>query len=144
MNQLMAKLDDNDLDNFDESTPTKVSKPQHPENDATPTKAKKDKRGTTPRRDYDEDDPKDKEYWLGGNYNYPPSWARFEKMSKEASDYSKGMPFSHCSDCNFYQGSGVCKIVRGTISPSAWCKYYQPKYEASVFSAVPLRLRLRK
>ena len=131
-----------DYDEHDMSTPTKVDQEAQYPNNETPTKGKRDKRELRPVRDYDSDDPPAEEMWRGGNFKYPPSWTMFEKMSKEEARYQNGAPFHNCGKCGFYSGN-QCKVVRGFISPSMGCVYFQEKYGAMTFQAVPLRMRLK-
>lgn len=58
-----------------------------------------------------------------------------DKFAKNEVDYSKGMAKSHCGptekwptgDCEHYEGSNSCALVRGYISPEYWCKKYEKK-----------------
>jgi hypothetical protein len=49
------------------------------------------------------------------------------KYTKEQAQYEpKAMGEDHCRDCVFYT-SGSCTKVEGSISPAAWCQFYQEK-----------------
>jgi hypothetical protein len=56
------------------------------------------------------------------------------KQEKRAVRYGPGMPKSHCAICTHYQ-SGSCSLVKGTISPKAWCRLFARKTGAK--SAFP-------
>lgn len=48
-----------------------------------------------------------------------------QKMSKSAVDYGPGMPARHCGICEHFEAPESCAMVRGTISPSAWCEKFK-------------------
>ena len=50
------------------------------------------------------------------------------KISKEAANYSHGLPRAHCGICEHYR-KGACAIVAGKINPQMWCKYFGRKVE---------------
>jgi anaerobic selenocysteine-containing dehydrogenase len=50
------------------------------------------------------------------------------KVAKTAVAYQptpKGK--QRCDNCAQWQAPAACKLVNGTISPSAWCNIYSPK-----------------
>lgn len=49
------------------------------------------------------------------------------KVSKSAAKYSGGMKSAHCAICRHFQSPDACEIVKGTINPQAWCKYFETK-----------------
>lgn len=54
--------------------------------------------------------------------------AQAAKVSQAAADYqltAKGG--QSCANCALFQAPSSCSVVDGTISPSAWCKFYVKK-----------------
>ena len=65
----------------------------------------------------------------------PPAPTRDQKIGKDAASY-RDTPIDRYKECDtcvlFIPGSnsktnGTCKIVKGSISPKGWCKFYAPK-----------------
>jgi len=55
-------------------------------------------------------------------------------MDQKAAAYiPKPKGAEKCSGCNLYipgksaTADGTCKLVKGSISPNGWCKFYSPK-----------------
>ena len=55
-------------------------------------------------------------------------------MTQQAAAYQpKPKAGKQCSDCTFYipgksaSANGTCKLVKGSISPKGWCKFFAPK-----------------
>ena len=50
------------------------------------------------------------------------------KVSKMSASYRSSPKMGKsCRGCANYQGSGKCKIVKGTVSSSGYCKFYARK-----------------
>lgn len=120
----------------DDSTPTKVDTKAQPADSDTTVKGKKDTRSLMPSKKMEEEDSESYET----RSFYPPSWTRSEKMSKEEAEYKQGKPFHHCGKCTYYSDSH-CRVVRGYISPSMGCRYFQEKYSPNISMAVIRRVR---
>jgi hypothetical protein len=49
------------------------------------------------------------------------------KVSKREARYGGGMDDAHCALCRHFKAPDACQIVKGTINPQAWCKYFERK-----------------
>lgn len=49
------------------------------------------------------------------------------KKDKSTVDYSRGKPDAHCALCQHFRSPDRCALVRGTISPSMWCRLFKRK-----------------
>lgn len=49
---------------------------------------------------------------------------RVAKLSKQAVNYGRGMPRSHCGVCRFYHNK-TCDKVDGSIDSAAWCRLFK-------------------
>jgi hypothetical protein len=56
------------------------------------------------------------------------------KLSKDAVDYSKGLPDAHCGICEYYR-HGTCLIVEGAIEPDMWCEKFKPGLRETITRA---------
>ncbi len=56
------------------------------------------------------------------------------KFTKEAVDYSKGLPDAHCGICEHYR-HGTCLIVEGAIEPDYWCEKFEPGLRETITRA---------
>ncbi len=69
------------------------------------------------------------------------------KVSKEDAQYIKSSALSdHCAICTMFRNPGSCTTVKGEISPSGWCKFFEEKvlkyvfaHPSTSFSAAPAR-----
>ena len=54
--------------------------------------------------------------------------AHAAKMSQAAAGYQPtAKDGQSCANCVLFQAPSMCSVVDGTISPSAWCKFYVKK-----------------
>lgn len=49
------------------------------------------------------------------------------KHTKQSVDYSKGMSGNHCGVCKNFMMPNSCKLVKGVIEESYWCKLFARK-----------------
>lgn len=56
------------------------------------------------------------------------------KLSKDAVDYSKGLPDAHCGICEYYR-AGQCLLVAGDIDPNYWCDRFKAGVRATIVKA---------
>ena len=50
--------------------------------------------------------------------------AKLPKTDVNYDNYGAYPDGAHCCKCSNYKGHGVCKIVRGLISPDGWCRRF--------------------